>query len=158
MPVRDWGSYNIFLLSVTSVSSFVFHPSSSPPPCRRTRPLPRFQNIRWKDRYGTNEPSGTPAIYIVAKVAMCNVQVSAVWRMFRSGRLRWHQGKRVWGYSVLVSDVIYVTAACAVSRKFGEGAVAISMTPKACRHSAFKIERFVPRNRWKFPRSSAATL
>ena len=31
------------------------------------------------------------------------------------------------------------------------------MTPKACRHSAFKIKRFVPRNRWKFPRSSAAT-
>ena len=45
----------------------------------------------------------------------------------------------------------------AISRKFGEGAVGISMTPKACRHSAFKIKRFVPRNRWKFPRSSAAT-
>ena len=50
-----------------------------------------------------------------------------------------------------------MTAACAVSRKFGEGAVRISMTPKTCRHSAFKIKRFVPRNRWKFLRSSAAT-
>ena len=31
------------------------------------------------------------------------------------------------------------------------------MTPTARRHSALKIKRFVPRNRWKFPRSSAAT-
>ena len=50
------------------------------------------------------------------------------------------------------------TATCAVSRKFGEGAVGISMTPKARRHSAFKIKRLVPRNCWKFPRSSVATI
>ena len=31
------------------------------------------------------------------------------------------------------------------------------MAHKACRHSAFKIKRFVPRNRWEFPRSSATT-
>ena len=31
------------------------------------------------------------------------------------------------------------------------------MAHKACRQSAFKMKRFVPRNRWKFPRSSAAT-
>ena len=32
------------------------------------------------------------------------------------------------------------------------------MAHKARRHSAFKIKRFVPRNRWKFPRSSVATI
>ena len=32
------------------------------------------------------------------------------------------------------------------------------MTPKTRRHSAFKIKRLVPRNRWKFPRSSVATI
>ena len=62
---QDWSSHNPTLGGICLF--LARHPSISPPPCRRTRPLQRLQNTRWRDRWDINDPLGTSATHIVAK-------------------------------------------------------------------------------------------